>query len=603
MRLTLLLASAVSLALSLPAAAEPTYGLSLLGAPQLPPGFTHFPDADPNAPKGGSVSLAAVGSFDSLNPFIIRGSPAAAAIRVWDTLLADNADEASAMYAHVAQSIDVAADNRSVTFKLRPEAHFNDGTPVLASDVVWSFNTLREKGRPQYRTYWGDVADVQAPDDHTVVFHFSTDQNRELPMILGQVPVLPEHWWKGRDFSAPLADPPVGSGPYRVGKVDLGRTIELQRVPDWWAAKLPSGVGLNNFDTIRTEYFRDPTVAFEAFKAGQVDFRQENSAKQWATAYDFPAVTKGLVKLETLPHRLPTGMQAFAMNTRRDVFKDRRVREAMDAVFDFQWMNKNLFFGKYDRTESYFSNSEYASAGVPQGAELALLEPFRAKLPPELFTTPFALPVTDGSGNNRDGLRRALDLLKEAGWNVKDRKLVNAAGQPLSFEILLDEPAFERIGLPYVQWLGRLGIDARIRTVDPAQYQKRMDDLDFDMAVAQIPESESLGNEQVDFWSCRSANENGTQNVAGVCDPMVDAMVAAVVNAKTHDDLVTASHALDRVLLWGWYMVPQWHFAKVQVAYWNRFGHPPGPVRTGLDFSTWWVDPALAAATDAARGH
>ena len=388
MRLILL---AAALLFALPAAAEATYGLSLLGALKLPADFTHFPDADPNAPKGGTVSLAAVGSFDSLNPFIVRGSPAGAVARVWDTLMADNADEGSASYAHVAQSVDVAADGLSVTFVLRPEAHFNDGTPVLASDVVWSFNTLREKGRPLYRTYWGDVADAQATADRTVVFHFK-DANRELAMILGQVPVLPEHWWKGRDFSAPLSDPPLGSGPYRVSRVEMGRTIELQRVPDWWATNMPTGRGLNNFGTLRYEYFRDPTVAFEAFKAGQVDFRQENSAKNWATGYDFPAVTKGLVKLESLPHRLPTGMQGFAMNTRREPFKDPRVREAMDAVFDFQWMNKNLFYGNYTRTESYFSNSEYASSGVPQGPELALLEPFRSKLPPGLFNTPFTLP-------------------------------------------------------------------------------------------------------------------------------------------------------------------------------------------------------------------
>ncbi len=599
----LVAAFAAVMILAAPALAEPTYGLSLLGKLQLPPDFAHFPDADPDAPKGGAVSLAAVGSFDSLNPFIVRGSPAIGIGRVWDTLMAPDQDEAEASYAHLAQSVDVAADHRSVTFVLRPEARFNDGTPVLASDVVWSFNTLREKGRPLYRSYWGDVADVQATADRTVVFHFKTADNRELPMILGEVPVLPEHWWKGRDFSAPLTDVPLGSGPYQVERVEPGQTIVYRRVPDWWAANLPTGRGLNNFDTIRYEYFRDPTVALEAFKAGQVDFRQENSAKNWATAYDFPAVTNGLVKKESLPQHLPTGMQAFAMNTRRAVFSDRRVRQAMDEVFDFQWMNKNLFYGTYTRTESYFSNSEYASSGVPQGAELALLEPFRAKLPPELFTTPFTLPVTDGSGNNREGLRRALDLLKEAGWTVKDRKMVNAAGQQMSFEILLDEPAFERVGLPYAQWLGRLGIDARIRTIDAAQYQKRMDDLDFDMAVAQVPESESLGNEQVDFWSCRSATLPGTVNYAGVCDPAVDAMVAAVVGAKTHEDLVTAAHALDRLLLWGWYMVPQWHLQEAHVAYWNRFGHPARPVRTGLDFDAWWVDPALARATDAARNH
>jgi microcin C transport system substrate-binding protein len=601
MRLIACLAAALLVAT--PAAAEPTYGLSLSGPLKLPADFAHFPDSNPDAPKGGQVGLAAVGSFDSLNPFIVRGSPASGIGRVWDTLMASNPDEGLASYAHLAQSVDVAADHRSVTFVLRPEAHFNDGTPVLASDVVWSFNTLREKGRPFYRTYWGDVSDVQATADRTVVFHFSTDQNRELPTILGEVPVFPEHWWKGRDFSAPLTEPPIGSGPYRVARVDFGRTIVYQRVPDWWAANLPTGRGRNNFDTIRYEYFRDPTVAFEAFKAGQVDFRQENSAKNWSTSYDFPAVTKGLVKRETLPTKLPTGMQAFAMNTRRAIFSDRRVREAMDAVFDFQWMDKALFYGLYQRTDSYFSNSEFASSGIPQGAELALLEPFRAKLPPELFTTPFTLPVTDGSGNNREGLRHALDLLQQAGWTVKDRKLVNAAGQQMSFEILLNEPAMERIGLPYAQWLGRLGIDARIRTIDAAQYQKRMDDLDFDMAVAQIPESESLGNEQVDFWSCQSANQPGTLNVAGICNPVVDAMVNGVVNAKNHDDLVTAAHALDRVLLWGWYMVPQWHLQDLWVAYWNRFGHPSQPVRTGLDFTTWWVDPTLAASTDAARGH
>ena len=586
-----------------PALAEPTYGLSLLGKLQLAPDFTHFPAANPDAPKGGNVTLAAIGSFDSLNPFIIRGSPAGSVARVWDTLLADNPDEPSAGYAHLAQWVDVAADGRSVTFVLRPEARFSDATPVLASDVVWSFNTLREKGRPFYRSYWADVADVQATGERTVVFHFKSGENRELPMILGQLPVMPEHWWRGRDFAAPLVDAPVGSGAYRVDQVSMGSSITFKRVPGWWAANLPTGRGLNNFDTIRYEYFRDPTVAFEAFKAGQVDFRSENSAKDWATRYDFPALAKGLVKKEALPQSLPTGMQAFAMNTRRGVFKDKRVRQAMDEVFDFQWMNKNLFYDTYARTESYFSNSEYASSGVPQGAELALLEPFRAELPPGLFTTPFVLPVTDGSGNNREGLRRALDLLKAAGWTVKDRKLVDASGQQMSFEILLGDPAFERVGLPYTQWLGRLGIDAHIRTVDAAQFQKRMDDLDFDMAEQAVGESESLGNEQTEYWTCGAAKQPGTQNVSGICDPAVDALVADVVGAKTHEDLVTAAHALDRVLLWGWYMVPQWHLRELHVAYWNRFGHPAAPVRTGLFFASWWLDPALAAATDAARGN
>ena len=595
--------AAAALVCATPALAEPTYGVSLIGDLQLPANFDHFPDANPAAPKGGNVNLAAVGSFDSLNPFIVRGSPAAAVAGVWETLMTQNADEAEAEYCHLAQSVDVAPDHKSVTFVLRPEARFSDGTPVLASDVAWSFNTLREHGRPLFRTYWADVADVQAVGDRTVVFHLKDTDNRELPSILGQVPVLPEHWWKGRDFEAPLIDPPVGSGAYRVDRVVMGQTIIMRRVPDWWAANLPTGRGLYNFDTMRYDYYRDPTVSLEAFKAGQVDFRQENSAKNWSTQYDFPAVTKGLVQLEKFRHRLPTGLQGFAMNTRRDIFKDARVRQAMDEVFDFQWMNKNLFYGLYTRTDSFFSNSDFASSGLPQGEELALLEPFRKDLPPDLFTTPFSLPVTDGSGNNRDGLRHALDLLTQAGWVVKDRKLVNADGQQMSFEILLNEPAFERIALPYMQWLGRLGIEVHIRTLDAAQFQKRMDDLDFDMSAEIVPESDSLGNEQVDFWSCRSAPQPGTQNYAGVCNPAVDDLVGKIIAAKDRPSLIVAAHALDRVLLWNWYFVPQWHLQEIWVAHWNRFGHPTAPVRTGIDFATWWVDPALAASTDAARGH
>ena len=481
----------------------------------------------------------------------------------------------------------------SVAYTLRPEAHFNDGTPVTAEDVAWTFNTLREKGLPAFRAYYAEVADAAAEGDRRVVFHFKTAENHELPMILGQIAILPEHWWKSRDFSAPLTEPPLGSGPYRVESFASGRSITYRRVPDWWAANLPTGRGLNNFDVVRYEYFRDPTVTFEAFKAGQIDFRTESSAKNWATAYDFPAMGQGLVKKEAVPQHLPTGMQAFVMNTRRPVFQNPLVREAVNQVFDFQWMNKNLFYDQYTRTESYFSNSDFASSGVPQGAELALLEPFRAKLPAALFTQPFKLPVTDGSGNNREGLRRALELLAQAGWTIKDRKLVDASGAQMSLELLLSEPAFERIGLPYVQALQRLGIDAHIRTIDAAQFQKRMDGLDFDMAEAQFPESESLGNEQAQFWGCAVANEPGTQNLAGICDPAVDALVARVISAKDYDGLVTAARALDRVLLWNWYVVPQWYLQQVRIAYWNRFGYVPVPVRIGVAFEAWWLDPAL----------
>jgi microcin C transport system substrate-binding protein len=601
--LTWLLAGAI---LAGPAASQVpptrTTALSLTGAPALPPDFPYFPWVNPNAPKGGEVVLGAVGTFDSFNPFILRGTPAASASRVFETLTRRNEEgEPEAAYGHLAKTIEVAGDRSWVAFELRPEARFNDGTPVTAEDVAWSFNILREKGRPLYRQYWADVRSVEVDGPRRVVFHFRTNTNRELPVILGEVPVLPKHWWAGRDFERPLTDPPLGSGPYRVARAEFGRTVVMERVPDWWARDLPTGKGLDNFNTIRTEYFRDNTVALEAFKAGQIDFRTENNSKDWATAYDFPALRRGLVKKEDLPSHMPTGMQGFGMNTRRKLFQDPRVRQALALAFDFEWSNANLFYGSYERTSSYFSNSDLASSGVPEGAELALLEKFRDRLPPDLFTRPFELPKTDGSGNNREGLRHALALLKAAGWTVKDRRLVDAQGNPFSFEILLDQPAFERVALPYVQWLGRLGIEARVRTVDPAQYQGRMDSYDFDMTVVNFGESDSPGNEQLDYWSCGSARQEGGQDLMGVCDPVTDALVGEVIKAQSRAELLTATHALDRVLLWRWYVVPQWHQRAVHVAYWDRFGHPDVPVRTGLSFDSWWMDPVRAAATDAAR--
>jgi microcin C transport system substrate-binding protein len=577
-----------------------TYGLALIGEPKLPADFPHFPYANPDAPAGGEVVLAVVGSFDSFNPFVLRGSPAPVA-SVWDTLTRQSADEPSAGYAHLAQSIEVAADRTSVAFELRPEARFHDGKPVTADDVVWTFNTLREKGRPYFRQYYAAVDHIAAEGPLRVVFHFKGGGNRELPVILGELPVLPRHWWEGRDFNAPLTDPPLGSGPYRVGHFELGRTVSLERVPDYWGRDLPTGRGLDNFGILRTEYFRDASVLLQAFKAGQIDYHRENTAKIWASEYDFPAVQKGLAKKRAFASREPTGMQGFVMNTRRPVFADRRVREAMSQVFDFEWENKNLFFGLYTRTLSYFSNSDFASEGLPSPGELALLEPFRDKLPAEVFTKVFTLPVTDGSGNNREGLHRALALFKDAGWDIKDRKLLDASGKQLSFEILLDEPVFERVTLPFEQWLQRLGIAVRVRTVDRSQYQHLMDDYDFDMTVAVFGESDSPGNEQVDFWTSASAKEPGSDNLAGVRDPVVDALVGHVVAATTRPELIDATRALDRVLLWGWYVVPQWHIQQVWAAWWDRFGFLDVPIRRGLAFDAWWVDPALAAKTDAAR--
>ncbi|WP_428541895.1 extracellular solute-binding protein [Rhodopila sp.] len=586
-------------------AGEPlhTYGLSLMGKLGLPPDFKSFDYVNPDAPKGGEVALSSVGTFDSFNPFIVRGTAPGDIARVWDSLTKSDADQAETEYGLLAKVIEVPADHMGVAFELRPEAKFNDGTPVTAEDVAWTFETLREKGRPFFRQYYADVASVTVEGPRRVVFHFKSDNNRELPLILGQMPILPKHWWAGRDFEKPLTDPPLGSGPYRVGHFEFGRTISMERVPDVWSKDLPVMRGLNNFDRRRTEYFRDGTVALEAFKAGQVDFREENVAKDWATAYDFPAVQKGLVKKELLPHKLPTGMQGYGMNTRRPLFKDVRVRHALAMAFDFEWANKNLFYGAYTRTKSYFSNSDLASSGVPEGKELALLDKYRDQLPPDLFTKPFELPVTDGTGDNRTELRGALALLEQAGWKVKDRKLVNAQGQPFRFEILLDQPAFERVSLPYVQWLARLGIDAHVRTVDPAQFQRLTDTYDFDMIVVTFGESESPGNEQTGYWTCGAAKPEGGWNLMGVCNPVIDDLVHRVVSAPDRADLVVATHALDRVLLDGWYVVPQWHLQSVRAAFWDRFGNPGKPVRTGLEFDSWWVDPAKAAAIDAARSH
>jgi microcin C transport system substrate-binding protein len=578
-----------------------TPGLSLLGTPALTPDFSHFPWVNPDAPKGGEVTLGSVGTFDSFNPFIVRGRAAAEAAQVFDTLLVRNEDEAETEYGRLAGAIEIPADRMSVTFDIRPDARFSDGTPVTAEDVAWSFDTLLSKGRPVYRQYYAGVAEAVVEGPRRVTFRFHSNANRELPMILGELPILPKHWWQGREFDRPLTDPPVGSGPYRIGAFTFGRSITMERVPDWWARDLATAKGRYNFDSKRTEYFRDATVAMEAFKAGQIDYRTENTAKEWATAYEFPAVQKGWVIKESIRHRLPTGMQGWAMNTRRPLFADRRVREALALGFDFEWANANLFYGAYTRTESYFSNSDLASSGVPEGAELALLERWRDKLPPELFTKPFKLPATDGSGNNRDGLRRAMALLRAAGWEVKDRKLVDAQGRPFNFEILLDQPTTERVALPYRQWLARLGIDANVRTVDAAQYQHRLDSYDFDMVMAVIGQSESPGNEQTGMWTCQAAKLEGGDNLMAVCDPVVDALVPLVVNAPDHADLLTATRALDRVLLWGWYMVPNWYQQSVHIAYWNRFGRPDVPVRSGVVFDSWWIDAAKSAALEAAR--
>lgn len=593
-------------------------GFAVLGKPALPPDFPYFPYVNPNAPKGGTVTLASVGTFDSFNPFILRGTADSDAVapwvvmpggsgagstvgHVWESLLVSSADEGAVGYCHVAQTIEVPTDRMWVAFELRPEAKFSDGTPITAEDVLWTYNTLLTQGLPSFRIQMADVKDVAVESPHRVVFHFGTNTNRQLPLVLGGLPVLPSHWFKGRDFTRPLQDAPIGSGPYRITHFELGRSITFERDPNWWAADLPTAKGTNNFDRVQVEYFRDSTVAMEAFKAGSIDVRSENISKNWATAYDFPAMKSGLVIKGEFHHHLPTGLQGFAMNTRRPMFADPLVRQAIGYAFDFEWTNKNLFYGAYTRANSYFGDSDLASSGIPQGDELKLLEPYRSALPPALFTQPFTLPVTDGSGNDRTELLAALKLMQQAGWEVKQRKLVNAAGQQMRFTLLVDDPSYERVTLPYTQNLNKLGIDAQVRAVDPSQFQHLVNDFDFDMIMWIYPGSDVPGQELRDYFSCAASKAQGSFNVPGICEQMVDALLEKVIAANDRPTLRAAARALDRVLLWRWYMVPNWENLVFNVAYWDRFGHPDKPIREGFNFDTWWVDPAKAAATDAAR--
>ena len=592
--------------------------IAILAKPALPADFPYFPYVNPSAPKGGDVTLASIGTFDSFNPFILRGTSThgmaapwvvlpggsgsgSTVGHLWESLLTPSADEAASGYGHIAETIELPANKLWVAFELRPEAKFSDGTPVTAEDVAWTYHTLLEQGRPGFRIEMADVKDVVVESPRRVVFHFKSNENRELPLILGGLPVLPKHFFDGRDFSKPLTDPPIGSGPYRISNFELGRSVTYERRPDWWAANLPTGKGTNNFNHVKIEYFRDSTVALEAFKAGQIDLRSENISKNWATAYDFPAVARGLVIKRDFHHHLPTGMQGFAMNTRRTVFANPLVRQAMAEAFDFEWANKNLFYGSYTRTLSYFSNSPLASSGIPEGDELKLLEPYRKELPPALFTEPFKLPVTDGSGNNREQLRHALALLEQAGWSVKGMKLLDKNGTQMSFTILFDDPSLERVGLPYAQSLQKLGIDVRVRTVDPAQYQHLTDDFDFDMIMMIYPESDIPGNELRGYFTCAASKAQGSFNAPGICDPAVDALVERIVTAQDRGTLTIAAHALDRVLLWRWYLVPNWDSRVFHIAYWDRFGYPDKPIREGINFDSWWVDPAKVAANDVAR--
>ncbi|CCG40714.1 extracellular solute-binding protein [Magnetospirillum molischianum] len=594
MRHVVVLCLALSLGLFMSAtlcAAEtpaPVHGLAMRGAPKYPAGFSHFDYVNPNAPKGGEIRLSETGGWDSFNPFIVKGEAAGGSELPFETLMIESADEPFSEYGLLAESIEMPADRSWVAFTLRSKARWHDGKPITADDVVFSFDILKSKGHPRFRFYYAAVDKVEKVGERKVRFSFKPGDNRELPLILGQLPVLPKHYWKGRDFAATTLQPPLGSGPYKAGPFETGRSVTWVRVKDYWGTDLPVRRGQYNFDRIRYDSYRDTTVALEAFKAGEYDWRMEMEAKKWATGYqDWSGLKDGRGFKEVFPNQRPAGMQGYVYNLRRPLFQDPRVREALALAFDFEWTNKTLFYGQYKRTASFFANSEMASTGLPGPKELEVLEPLRDKVPPQVFTTTYKPPETEGDGNIRANLRAAMRLLEEAGWTVENGKLVKD-GRPFVFEILLNQPIWERIALPFARNLERLGIEANVRVVDTAQYKNRVDQYDYDMVVQVWGQSQSPGNEQVSFWGSTAAAEVGGQNLAGIQNPAVDALVAAIIAAPDRETLVAYCRALDRVLLWNHYVIPQWHMASDRVAWWDKFGRPAIIPAAGVRPLAWW---------------
>jgi len=593
----ILLAAPLALSITAVNAAEPTHGHSKYGELKYGPEFEHFDYASPDAKDGGTIVRWARGSYDNTNPFILKGVSAAGAGAIYDTLTVGSLDEPFSRYGLIAESVEEADDKRWVIFRLRKSARWHDGVALTADDVVWTFDTLKEKGHPAYKNYWAAVAKAEALDSHTVKFSFSEGNNGELPLIIGELQILPKHFWEDRDFDKTTLDPLLGSGPYKMSKIDAGRAISYERVDDYWAKDLPVKVGHHNFGTLRYDYYRDSTVALEAFKSGDIDFRQENISKNWKTAYDFPAINDGRVVKEELADESTQPMQAFVMNNRRDKFSDMRVRKALGHAFDFEWMNKNLFYDAYTRTQSYFQNSDFMATGLPEGEELDLLEKYRDQLPATVFNEPFSLPVNDGSGNLRQQYRTAIKLFKEAGWEVKNQKLTNVeSGETMEIELLLVSPSLEKIALPYKKALERLGVDLSVRIVDSAQYEKRVEDSDFDMIVLGWTQSLSPGNEQVSYWGSSTADEPGSRNYAGIKNPVVDELIKLIIEAPDRPALVTATKALDRVLLHNHYVIPQYFGASYRLAYWNKFERPEIVPYKSLTLETWWIDTEKEAA-------
>ncbi|MDE2029755.1 MAG: ABC transporter substrate-binding protein [Alphaproteobacteria bacterium] len=581
------------------AAQEPPrhYAIAMVGEPLYPPGFTHFDYANPDAPKGGILKLGAVGTFDSLNPFIVRGQApfglGDGMSLIYQSLMARSWDEPFTLYGLIAQSVQVAPDRSSIIFNIDPRAHFSDGVPVTANDVLFSFTTLRDKGRPNHRTYYSKVAYAVKLSRLRVEFGFRRDDNghidREMPLIMGLMPVLPEHDWKNRPFNQTSLRIPVGSGPYRIAAMDVGRSITYVRDPHYWGRDLPTQRGLYNFDKIRIDYYRDDAVALQAFKAGQYDMRRETDPTKWATGYDFPAAHDGRVKLERLATHRTEPAYGFVLNTRRALFADPVLRAALQYSFDFSWVNRHLFHDQYKRVDSYFPNSDLAAPPLPTGEELQILDKYKSELPPDIFTTPVTPPTAKNERQFRDNLLKAEKMLLGAGYKIKDNRLYTPKGAPVAFEIMLSDPSEEKVALNWSRDLKRLGIVASVRTVDSAQYQERIASFDYDVTAVKWYNSLSPGNEQMYFWGSAAAKEKGSRNYAGIHDPVVDALATAIPDARTRAELVADCHALDRVLMRGDYIVPLYYLGADDIASWRKLHHPKKMSLYGNVMEAWWA--------------
>ena len=563
--------------------------IAMHGEPKYPADFKHFDYVNPDAPKGGGLRLSTTGTFDTFNSWNSKGTAGPGATA--ETLLVASDDEPFTKYGLLAESMEWPEDRSWIIFHLRPEAKWHDGMPVTVEDVIFSLDILREKGRPLYRFYYQSVAKAEKVGERSVKFTFSDEENRELPLIVGELPILPKHYWEDKDFTAATLVPPLGSGPYKIGNFEPGRFVSLERVEDYWGAKIPVRLGRNNYDKIRYDYYRDRTIARQALKAGQVDYFAENSAKEWATAYEIASVRQGLLRKEKTLNKSSGGMQAFYMNSRRPLFKDPRVRQALTHAFDFQWTNKTVYYGQYEQPYSFFSPTELAATGLPSGEELEILNRYRGQVPEEVFTTPYVPPKTDGSGWPRDNLTKAFELFAEAGWVVRDLKLVNEeTGEQFRFEFLYRDQAQERVLLPFFHNLERLGIRVRPRLVDLSQYINRLRARDFDMMIFNNAQSLSPGNEQRDGWGSDAADQPNSRNIAGIKDPVVDELIELVISAPDRESLVQRTRALDRVLLWGHYAIPQLIAPFDRIVFWDKFGRPEITPLRGPNVLDWWID-------------